>query len=350
VTQRASQAEVDLLKLILAKHLYLTGKAGFEISIAGRNLVLTYLSEHGNPRNFPTHVGEQVVALLKKQFPALDTDVFFGYVETIRRRQGLHSRYTSFVQSPGSVMFESLDPDNLRRGSLGLDMDDFTKKPTAELPRMYTFVRLEPEPAKRLIFLTEMKVGDLRPDEMIIQYDISPEERAMVESGKSFAEIAASPDPEVHVARNMRIHNGDPNRLIPVKDLAEHVQKTLEGLLAVAAKVTAAVAKNGFGLTPVGGMSASTTDTMLGPIEIKVPPDMSAVSAIRRGETRDGELTVVRSAVEIEVQNGKPAVVTPTDEMVKATGLADDVIDADFRPLVLTFASQLEALAAKVVK
>jgi hypothetical protein len=119
---------------------------------------------------------------------ALNTDAFFGYVETVRRKQGLHSRIKSGMSTPGKAeRMESIDPDPARRPVLPMTEAQLTALPTENLPRAYTTVTLSVTPdgrtvGKRRIYMTEVSLKNRRPDEILIEYDMGEAELEAVKA------------------------------------------------------------------------------------------------------------------------------------------------------------------------
>lgn len=332
--QKQLTEAVKKVEALLGDHLHEQGKAGYTVSIAGNRVILTYRSAEGVSQNAPKSAFERVSDTLKKAFPKLDNDVFYGYVETVRRKQSWGSRWQALMKSGRARMFESLDPNPDRQGPLPASRSALNTTPTRNLPRIYTFVDLGP-PAVRHIYLSEFKLGRQRPDEGIIRYLLSPEELALVTSDKPkpFFDILK----QGVTATDLSVHLGDPNRELSAQELNEHFKKSLEGLRR-AIFYLARPPPEGLGLKLQGLISASTTDTILGPSEIALTSDLEVLSIVRRVEQealKQGRTsTSVRSFVQFFMTNGALATVIDEAKVLVTTGLPEGLSKVDLRPIV----------------
>ena len=350
-------AEVELLeKLLGPARLQGVGKAGFQVRELGDNVVLGYFSENGLPVKIPRDVWENTVQLLKKQVPALNTDAFFGYVETVRRKQGLYSRFKSGMSTPGKAqMMESIDPDPARRPILPMTEAQLTALPTKNVPRVYTTVTLSVTSdgrtvGKRRIYMTEFSLKNRRPDEILIEYDMGEAELEAVKAKKSFADIPSND----RVARNLRVHSGDPNRQLGGEALKEHFAKNLETATEALDVAVRPASQQGFGLglRPEGKVVVTTTDTFLGPVQAKVALDPAEkggrVSPVRHSESG----RAVRSTAEFSVDPaGKVTLLTPSAQAVSASNIPEGIDVKELESLAAGFRLAMEkvlkALASK---
>jgi hypothetical protein len=343
-------AEVELLKTLLGpSRLQSQGKAGFQVRELGENVVLGYFSESGLPVKIPRDVWESTVQLLKEKFKGLDTDAFFGYVETVRRKQGLYARFNKELTDPTSTrMMESLDPDLNRRPVLPMTRGQLKDLRTGNLPRCYTTVTLTVTPdgrtvGKRRIYMTEFPLTNKRPDEIIIEYDMGEAELKAVKAKKSFLEIP----PDDRVAKNMKVHSGDPNRQLGGEALKDHFAKNLE---TATEAVEVAVRPNsskrfGLGLRPEGKVVVTTTDTFLGPVQAKVWRGTEKVpgyvSPVRHSESGRS----VRSIAEFSVdESGAVKPLSPSAGTVSASNIPEGLELKELEALAAGFSAGLEKI------
>jgi len=162
--------------------------------------------------------------VLSKHFPGLDADLFYGHCETVRRKQGLASRWRAIQEAQKAdksaiLNFEILDADPGRRGPLPANPREIGDKPAKELPRIYTWIRRrgsgENTEHWRTLIFTEHQFGDIRPDEVIVTYKVEQAELDyMKSSGASFKNLPV----EARIAMDITIHVGDINQQIYGED------------------------------------------------------------------------------------------------------------------------------------
>lgn len=251
---------------------------------------LSYRNIAGAGKNPSREAQDWLLNILVPRVEGTSTSRVIGYVESLRRRQGLASRMRSFLGDQAAIGFEVLDPDTGRH----LDMDPIMFNPVAvegakaeQLPRAYTYIRSEPKPATRFIFFTEFDFGGIRPDEVIVSYPVSDEEVELIREGKRFSDLDAT----MKKPQSLKIHVGDFNREIAGETLVEHFSKTMRGLVAALEHATTVL-----GIEPTGSVVGTTTDSFVGAVEARVGE--TNVSFIR--STEHG--TAVRAEVEFQKQ------------------------------------------------
>jgi hypothetical protein len=350
-------AEVELLKTLLGPaRLHSSGKAGFKVRELGDNVVLGYFSEKDLPVNIPPAVWESTVQTLKEKFKGLDTDAFFGYVETVRRKQGLYARFNKELTNPGNTrMMESLDPNPKRRPVLPMTQAQLKELPTGKLPRCYTIVNLTVTPdgrtvGKRRIYMTEFALTNKRPDEIIIEYDMGEAELKAVKEKKSFFDIP----PDDRVARNMKVHSGDPNRQLGGQALKDHFAKNLEtAKQAVEVAVRpSSTDRFGLGLRPDGIVDVTTTDTFLGPVQAKVALDPAEKAldpkqrAARATPVRHSESgRAMRSSTQFSVDSSAGVkLLSPSAKAVTVSNIPEGLDLKELESLAAVFSQELEKI------
>src|SRR6202795_4350300 len=163
------QQAQQLVTQSLGSMLYKPGQRGFTVDTTFDAVVLTYRSESGRAINVPTAKMQSLQNLLSQKFIGLDADPFYGYCETVRRKQGLGSRWKAIQEAQkadkSSILnFEILDADPARRGPLPANPRQIGDKPAKELPRIYTWIRSrgsgENAEHWRTLIFTEHQFGD----------------------------------------------------------------------------------------------------------------------------------------------------------------------------------------------
>jgi hypothetical protein len=274
-------ATIDLLiqqieALIPANLRYQAGKGGLRVlpaeggvylvnltAQATQNAVITGLGDlkrDMSGRNFTAAQRDWIENVLALHFPQFDFHALLARsVDTGRRLQGLGARlgYARGQQTQGAVdMLESLDHERPNLGTMN-------PKDTTTIPRAATWVRKEPAPPTRYIVQVEFSLegGKIRPDEVLIAYEISKEELdyLAINKGAKFLDIPAN----LKKARNLNVICYDINRELRATSLEAHFSKTLEGLRATVDYLVS-LPPHGWGLLPEGRATFRAKDSYLG--------------------------------------------------------------------------------------
>lgn len=346
-------AAKQLLDSIMGSMLYVQGvRRGFDVSVTHEAVVLTYRSESARAINVPRSAMQSLQKLLHQHFPGIDADVFYGYCETVRRKQGLASRWKSIQEAQKAnkskiIGFEILDADPARRGALPANPRDIGLKPAKELPRMYTWIQ---ETAGgeyiRHLICTEHQFGDIRPDEVIVRYKVQPAELNLIKSGTSFKSLPQS----ARVAIEVTIHVGDVNQQIYGAALKEHFEKTMRGLETVLGYLIGPQNKGGLGFQLSGRITCSTTDSLLNPGAVKLNLTSNVLSHFRSVEP--GEGTSLRATVVMEVDAEgvrRVPLAAPglPDVLVHGTNVNQTLLDKEIAPEALALVQKIAMALAK---
>ena len=334
------------------------GKAGFAVDVAGEYVILTYYSESGRRRNAPTAKMQALQKLLTKEFPKLDEDLFYGYCETVRRKQGLASRWKSIQNAQKAnknsiIGFEILDADPARRAPLPANPRDIGHKAARELPRIYTWIRAVGSGSTiehfRTLIFTEHQFNKIRPDEIIVTYKVQQPELDFIKTANgSFRNLPKA----ARVAVDIKIHVGDINQQITGAALQEHFEKTMRGLEAVLTYLVGPPGAGGLDYKLVGQVVCTSTDSLLRPGAVRLDLGSMTMSNLRQTEAG----TALRMQVTFEVDGLQISQVASTDQLLPelpvqgSRDISERLLVDDIAPAARKVSDAIYALLVKYAK
>jgi hypothetical protein len=254
-------------------------KAGLAVRIGHGGVYLSSLDISGYPINFTDEHRHWMRTKLLARFTNLDLRGVLGRSsETGRRFNSVAKRLELIqerVKNGDVIALESLDFQGTH-ARLNTQGSLLTSETPRDITRGFTYVRLKPEPATRVIILSDLPLSDpttggrIIPDEVIIQYPISEDELKAVRTAKAPATFTPFLliDQAQRKASKLKIHCGDINLELMDDKLVDHFIKTMRGLVAA---IYAATSR--FGITPEGRVSGSVTDSYLHSAEGKFSPE-----------------------------------------------------------------------------
>ena len=243
-------------------------KDGLLLRASPRGVYLSFVDTFGIPKNFTAQHRKWMNETLAPKFPNLDLEPMLARSsETGRRYNSLNQRLENAkkdMKSGKVIALESLDYSGAKKRPISESTKLSTKAPGA-IPRAYTFVRLDPPPATRVLVFSDLPMKDsstnktIIPDEITVSYPMSDDELKATKKSHASATFTSFTD-IAHQFKNtshLKITCGDINKELVGEQLIEHYQKTLRGLTTVTEKLL-----KDFGINP-DKVTATATDSFL---------------------------------------------------------------------------------------
>jgi hypothetical protein len=276
VPQDIKKLTGKLFALIPSNLLHVPGqREGLLLRPGPTGVYLSFVDLFGIPKNFTKVHRNWMLTVLAPRFPNLDLSPMLARSsETLRRFNSVEGRIAlaqEDMKTGKVIALESLDMSGSTPRPIVPSAQLSTQTPSG-ITRAFTFVRLDPPPARRLIIFSDLPMKDknfnrtIIPDEIVASYPISDAELAAVKKATptatftSFTEI----DNQVKNASEIRITCGDINKELVGEALKKHFEKTLRGLAVVTEKLI-----KDFGITPTGRVFAEAIDSFLHSAEAK---------------------------------------------------------------------------------
>lgn len=356
-------------------------KGGIALIQTETGAIIQNLSKKGNPIRF----SNEQIFLLIELFPSL-TGLLTRNMETMRRVQGLRARLSSYlgwapkydgtgpppitydanVQGPELgptreatqkeidfvknlssqeyAYFESLDPDPKR--VVPKDAKELSTLHPDKIPRAFTVVDItNKDKPIRKIFLIELDVGGMRPDEATFTYEVSKAELTKLKAGMSF-----KTDIRGMAVKNLRVFVSDINKPLSGSQLLGHHIKTIETLSAVSKWFI-----KQYACSIINDVTLAWREIYLGAMEIEsrgtaatlrrnTPDSRAATSAADKMTTGVVEMTPTKTS------NGTALVLKKDVKLMSALTNAGPELVAKYEKKLTNIIAELEALVGKAIK
>lgn len=306
-----------LYALIPSGMLHIPGqKEGLVVRVAPNGAYLSFVDVLGNPKNFKEQHRKWMLEVLAPRFPNLDlAPMLARSSESLRRFNSVKGRLAMAqdgISSGKVIALESLDLSGATPRPI---VPAATLSPLApgNITRAFTFVRLDPPPATRVLIFSDMPMPDknfnktIIPDEIIVSYPLSDVELAAVKNAKPPATF--TPFQEIQgpkVASEIRITCGDINKELVGDGLVRHFGKTMRGLMTITERLFL-----DFGITPTGRVICEAIDSFLHSAEAKFS-SASGVAMPRRTAAGTRSMLIVEFAPDPDFGVFKPTKLEPS--------------------------------------